>query len=63
MNLIDGEWQSAQAGETYTRANPARAPFGGWNLSGGPFPEAGAGALDFFTRRKTVAMSANLVAG
>jgi aldehyde dehydrogenase (NAD+) len=34
-----------------------QAPFGGWNLSGGPFPEAGSNALDFFTRRKTVATS------
>jgi acyl-CoA reductase-like NAD-dependent aldehyde dehydrogenase len=32
-----------------------QAPFGGWNQSGGPFPEAGQTALDFFTRRKTIA--------
>jgi alpha-ketoglutaric semialdehyde dehydrogenase len=35
-----------------------QAPFGGWNQSGGPFPEAGQTALDFFTRRKTIAFSA-----
>jgi len=34
-----------------------QAPFGGWNLSGGPFPEAGIGAVDFYTRTKTVAIS------
>jgi len=35
-----------------------QAPFGGWNLSGGPFPEAGISAVDFYTRTKTVAISA-----
>jgi alpha-ketoglutaric semialdehyde dehydrogenase len=35
-----------------------QAPFGGWNQSGGPFPEAGQTALDFFTRRKTIAFRA-----
>ena len=34
-----------------------RAPFGGWNLSGGPFPEAGDRAHEFYTRSKTVAAS------
>jgi acyl-CoA reductase-like NAD-dependent aldehyde dehydrogenase len=33
-----------------------QASFGGWNLSGGPFPEAGERALDFYTRAKTIAM-------
>jgi acyl-CoA reductase-like NAD-dependent aldehyde dehydrogenase len=36
-----------------------QAPFGGWNASGGPFPEAGPTALDFFTRRKTIALAAS----
>jgi aldehyde dehydrogenase (NAD+) len=35
-----------------------QASFGGWNLSGGLCPEAGAGALDFYTRTKTLAISA-----
>lgn len=35
-----------------------QAPFGGWNLSGGPFPEAGTDAVDFYTRTKTVAINA-----
>jgi alpha-ketoglutaric semialdehyde dehydrogenase len=34
-----------------------QAPFGGWNLSGGPFPEAGDRAHEFYTRSKTVAVS------
>jgi alpha-ketoglutaric semialdehyde dehydrogenase len=34
-----------------------QAPFGGWNLSGGPFPEAGPRAYEFYTRSKTVAIS------
>jgi acyl-CoA reductase-like NAD-dependent aldehyde dehydrogenase len=35
-----------------------QAPFGGWNHSGGPFPEAGPRAYEFYTRSKTVAISA-----
>jgi alpha-ketoglutaric semialdehyde dehydrogenase len=34
-----------------------QAPFGGWNNSGGPFPEAGPRAFEFYTRTKTVAVS------
>ena len=34
-----------------------QAPFGGWNFSGGPFPEAGDRAHEFYTRSKTVAVS------
>jgi alpha-ketoglutaric semialdehyde dehydrogenase len=34
-----------------------QARFGGWNLSGGPFPEAGDRAPEFCTRSKTVAVS------
>ncbi len=37
-----------------------QAPFGGWNLSGGPFPEAGDRAHEFYTRSKTVAVSGTL---
>jgi aldehyde dehydrogenase (NAD+) len=37
-----------------------QAPFGGWNLSGGPFPEAGDRAHEFYTRSKTVAVSGAL---
>jgi aldehyde dehydrogenase (NAD+) len=33
-----------------------QAAFGGWNLSGGPFPEGGPRALDFYTRVKTTAV-------
>jgi acyl-CoA reductase-like NAD-dependent aldehyde dehydrogenase len=33
-----------------------QAPFGGWNYSGGPFPEAGPRACEFYTRTKTVAV-------
>jgi alpha-ketoglutaric semialdehyde dehydrogenase len=32
-----------------------QAPFGGWNQSGGAFPEAGANAHLFYTRTKTLA--------
>jgi hypothetical protein len=69
VNLIGGRWCAALDGRTYMRPNPAhpddvvghfpdQAPFGGWNQSRGPFPEAGQTALDFFTRRKTIAFSA-----
>ncbi|TWG98577.1 aldehyde dehydrogenase (NAD+) [Nocardioides sp. J9] len=34
-----------------------QVPFGGWNNSGGPFPEAGPSARDFYTRNKTVAVN------
>jgi acyl-CoA reductase-like NAD-dependent aldehyde dehydrogenase len=34
-----------------------QVPFGGWNLSGGPFPEGGGSGLDFFSRCKTLAVS------
>jgi acyl-CoA reductase-like NAD-dependent aldehyde dehydrogenase len=34
-----------------------QAPFGGWHLSGGPFPEAGPSALDFYSRNKTIAIA------
>lgn len=37
-----------------------QAPFGGWNLSGGPFPEAGSAGLTFYTRHKTIAISPTL---
>jgi aldehyde dehydrogenase (NAD+) len=37
-----------------------QAPFGGWNLSGGPFTEAGPSALDFYTRSKTLAIKPTL---
>jgi acyl-CoA reductase-like NAD-dependent aldehyde dehydrogenase len=37
-----------------------QAPFGGWNQSGGPFTEAGPHAFAFYTRSKTVAISAHL---
>lgn len=37
-----------------------QAAFGGWNLSGGPFPEGGAGAEEFYVRTKTVATASRL---
>jgi alpha-ketoglutaric semialdehyde dehydrogenase len=63
---------SLAAGHAFARRVPAgmvsinlpttgveyQAPFGGWNQSGGPFPEAGPRAFEFYTRTKTVAISA-----
>jgi acyl-CoA reductase-like NAD-dependent aldehyde dehydrogenase len=37
-----------------------QAPFGGWNMSGGAFPEAGGRAHEFYTRTKTVAINPGL---
>jgi aldehyde dehydrogenase (NAD+) len=53
MNYIAGHWVSINLPTTGVEY---QAPFGGWNYSGGPFPEAGPRACEFYTRTKTVAV-------
>lgn len=60
MNLAQAFTQRVSAGlvnvNLPTTGVEFQAPFGGWNMSGGPFAEAGEGAFAFYTRIKTVAI-------